>query len=58
MNNFDKKICIRCSSKITDNRNYVCEKCWNEASETTKMELELLCRAFNEKLIDDDEWKC
>lgn len=59
MAELEKKICIRCNSKIADNRNYVCEKCWNEASETTKMELELLCRAFNERLIEDDgELKC
>lgn len=59
MAELEKKVCIRCNSKITDNRNYVCEKCWNEASEDTKMQIEMFARLGKMKLIDDDgELKC
>lgn len=52
---FDKKVCIRCENRITDNRNFVCEKCWNEARAETKMELELLCATFGFGLIDEED---
>lgn len=54
-NQFDKKICIRCKEKIKDKRNIVCEKCWSEAREETKMQLQLLCATFGFSLGDEED---
>ena len=32
----NKKICISCKQRITDEREYICEKCHNEAKEQVK----------------------
>jgi reverse gyrase len=32
----NKKICISCKQPIADEREYICEKCYNEAKEQVK----------------------
>lgn len=32
----DKKICVSCKKQIIDEREYICEKCHNEAKEQLK----------------------